>query len=176
LYLVFDDTNGNEYRFKTSGYFNDLEFVAKPIAITNIIPGDGAEDFPMYLKAIYIDLANGIQSGTLYFDRIRCTYPNWTSIEKEPNSSIPSEFKLLQNYPNPFNPLTAINYELSDFSNVNLSIFNINGKKITTLVNSSQESGSYTVHFDASMLSGGVYFYRLQTENWTDTKKMLLLK
>ena len=177
LYLLFEDANGNEYRFKAGGYFTDDEaFVTKHITSEAIIPQDGAEYYPMTLKAIYIDLANGIQSGTLYFDRIRCVYPGWTSIEETGEGAIPSEFALQQNYPNPFNPITAIAYQLSAVSNVDLTIFDVNGRKVTTLVNELQESGIYTVSFDASSLPGGVYFYRLLTDNWSDTKKMLLIK
>ncbi|MEA2078114.1 MAG: phosphodiester glycosidase family protein [Candidatus Marinimicrobia bacterium] len=187
LYLVFNDANGHEYRFKAAGFFNDNDgFITKTISSEAIIPGDDGEYYPMYLKQIYIDLANGVRSGTLYFDRIRCTYPGWTSIDQDPNARIPTEFKLLQNYPNPFNPTTAISYsisaktsmdrQLSAFSQVDLSVFDLSGKKVATLVNDSFSVGNYTVHFDASVLPGGVYFYRLKTDNWTDTKKMLLIK
>ncbi|MCF7832164.1 MAG: phosphodiester glycosidase family protein [Candidatus Marinimicrobia bacterium] len=176
LYLVFDDANGNEYKFKASGYFNNLEFETKILSAGAIIPGDGAEYYPMYLKQIYINLANGIQSGTLYFDFIRCTYPGWTAIEQETGAGIPSDFQLFQNYPNPFNPTTAIRYQLSDISEVDLSVFDVSGKKVATLIHDSRPAGSYSVEFSAETLTTGVYFYRLQAGNWTDTKKMLIIK
>ena len=177
LYLLFEDANGNEYRFKAGGYFTDSEaFVTKHISSEAIIPQDGAQYYPMTLKGIYIDLANGVISGTLYFDRIRCVYPGWTSVEETGEGAMPNEFALKQNYPNPFNPVTAISYELSEAGHVDLTIFDINGKKVTTVMSGFQESGIYTLNFDASFLPGGVYFYRLQAGKWSDTKKMLLIK
>ena len=176
LYLIFEDANGIEYKFKSSGFFSGELWETRSISSEAIIPRDGAEYYPMTLKKIYIDLANGIVSGTLYFDFIRTTYPGWTAIEETGEGAIPSEFDLKQNYPNPFNPITAINYQLSAHSDVDLSIYDVNGRKVATLINGSQESGKYTISFDASMLPGGVYFYRLMTEGWSDTKKMLLIK
>jgi hypothetical protein len=177
LYLVFEDANGNEYKFKAGGYFNNSEaFETKTISIAAIIPGDGDEYYPMYLKQIFINLKNGIQSGTLYFDRIRCTYPGWTAIEQENGDGIPLNFQLLQNYPNPFNPTTAISYQLSIISEVDLSVFDVNGKKVAILVNGTRPAGSYSVEFSADYLPTGVYFYRLQAGNWIDTKKMLIIK
>ena len=177
LYLVFDDANGNEYRFKASGFFNDSDyFVTKTLSSTAIIPGDGAEYYPMHLKQIFIDLANGVQSGSLYVDFIRCTYPGWTAIEELDHDAIPSDFMLEQNYPNPFNPTTAINYSLAQNAEVELSIYDINGRKIATLIEGMQAAGAYSLKFNASTMPGGVYIYRLQAGQWSDTKKMLLIK
>ena len=176
LYLVFEDANGNEYKFKASGFFSGDQWESKSISSTAIIPGDGGEYYPMRLKQIYIDLANGDISGSLYFDFIRTIYPGWTSIEDTNDPYLPSKFNLKQNYPNPFNPLTAITYQLSADSRVELNIYNVNGKKVTSIMNEMQSAGSYTLTFDASMLPGGVYFYRMQAGEWSDTKKMLLLK
>ncbi len=97
-----------------------------------------------------------------------------TSVEQE--EVLPTTFELKQNYPNPFNPSTAISYRLSAFSKVTLKIYDILGRDVATLVNEEKSAGSYTVDFDASKLVSGIYFYRLQAGNYTDSKKMLLIK
>jgi len=86
------------------------------------------------------------------------------------------DYKLEQNFPNPFNPETKIVYSLGKSDNVKLSVFDVLGKEIKTLVNEYQNSGTYTVNFNASELSGGVYFYKLQTDNYKNIKKLVLLK
>lgn len=88
----------------------------------------------------------------------------------------PSNFKLYQNYPNPFNPSTTIRYDVANSGLVQLDVFDITGRKVTELVNEVKSTGSYTVRFDASSLSSGVYFVRLQAGNVTQSQKMTLLK
>jgi aminopeptidase N len=87
-----------------------------------------------------------------------------------------SDYKLEQNYPNPFNPETKIVYSLGSPDNVKLTIYDVLGKEIKTLVNEYQNSGSYTINFNAADLAGGVYFYELQTDNYRDVKKLVLMK
>jgi hypothetical protein len=86
------------------------------------------------------------------------------------------KYNLAQNYPNPYNPTTLIEYSMPTSSNVILKIYNVLGKLITTLVNENQEAGIYKINFDASRLSNGVYFYKIQAGSYTETKKMLLIK
>ncbi len=93
-----------------------------------------------------------------------------------PENDIPVEFVLKGNYPNPFNPRTAISYELSAISNVELSIFDMNGKKVVTLVNGSKPAGYHSVNWDASNVSSGIYFYSLQAGDFIETKKMVFMK
>lgn len=83
---------------------------------------------------------------------------------------------LNQNYPNPFNPTTNIRYDLPEATQVRLDVYNIMGQHVTTLVNHYQTLGSHTVTFDATNLSGGVYLYRLRTQNFVETRKMVLVK
>ncbi|MCK9408871.1 MAG: T9SS type A sorting domain-containing protein, partial [Bacteroidetes bacterium] len=85
-------------------------------------------------------------------------------------------YTLDQNYPNPFNPTTAINYTLPNPGNVLLKVYDALGKEVVTLVNSHQESGRYSVEFDASNLSSGIYLYKLTSGSYTEVKKMMLLK
>lgn len=95
---------------------------------------------------------------------------------EDQESSIPTQFSLRQNYPNPFNPSTTIEYGLPERTIVELKIFNILGKEVATLVNSTQEAGMHNVTFDASKLTSGVYLYKIKTSKFTEFKKMILLK
>ena len=99
----------------------------------------------------------------------------WTSVEQT-NSEIPVSFNLDQNYPNPFNPTTKISYSIPKASQVRLEIYDILGSRIETLVNNMQNAGNYNVDFDASKYSSGVYIYRLITNDYTISKKMMLMK
>jgi hypothetical protein len=92
------------------------------------------------------------------------------------NSGIPKEFKLHQNYPNPFNPVTNIKFDLAKTGLVKLKVYDVNGKEVSTLVNSSMSAGSYTYDFDASSLASGVYFYKLETPDYMSIRKMILVK
>lgn len=88
----------------------------------------------------------------------------------------PASFELKQNFPNPFNPTTTINYSLPNSSFVKLVVYNSIGQEIATLVNETIAAGNHSVEFDASNLSSGIYFYKLQAGSFVDTKKMILLK
>jgi len=92
------------------------------------------------------------------------------------NNQVPNTYNLSQNYPNPFNPVTNIKFAIPTTGYVKLVIFDVLGREIASLVNDNMTAGSYTVDFDASSLSSGVYFYRLDAGDFTQTKKMLLVK
>jgi hypothetical protein len=92
------------------------------------------------------------------------------------DENIPSEFTLSQNYPNPFNPATKIQYSIPEASFVQLKVYDIIGNEVSTLVSEEQSAGSYRVDFDGQGLSSGIYFYKIQTGNYAETKKMNLLK
>lgn len=103
--------------------------------------------------------------------------PDWakTSVSEE-KPSAPKTYFLENNYPNPFNPTTTIRYGVKETGKVKLSIYNALGQKVTTLVNAVQNAGVYSVHFDASKLTSGVYFYKLESGNFKMTRKMLLIR
>lgn len=105
---------------------------------------------------------------------------NQTQLPKSSNlttiENMPLTYELTQNYPNPFNPATTINYTLPEASIVTLSIYNILGEKIATLLNEKKEAGSYSIDFDASNLSSGVYIYQIKAGNFVKSMKMSLLK
>ena len=91
-------------------------------------------------------------------------------------TNIPLSFGLNQNYPNPFNPSTRISFQVPEKSNVNVSVYDILGNKVTTLVNETKQPGQYDITFDASHLSSGVYFYKMQADKFEVTKKMTVIK
>lgn|GEM_PF-911651 len=98
------------------------------------------------------------------------------SNEIEVNVSVPEKFELSQNYPNPFNPSTKIKYQIAASSPVSIKIYDVLGNEVVTLVNEIQPSGNHEVTFDASSLSSGIYFYKLQAGSFVEMRKMTLLK
>jgi murein DD-endopeptidase MepM/ murein hydrolase activator NlpD len=100
---------------------------------------------------------------------------------EENKLSIISNFELKQNYPNPFNPTTTIKYKIPNesnnlYRNITITVFDILGREIKSLVNKKQTAGNYSINFDASDFPSGVYYYQLNSDNFIETKKMILLK
>jgi hypothetical protein len=89
---------------------------------------------------------------------------------------VPSTYALEQNFPNPFNPGTTINFSIPTEGFVSLDVYNSIGQKVATLVNETKTAGTYAVNFDASDLTSGIYFYKISSGNFSETKKMILLK
>jgi len=135
-----------------------------------------------------IALSNG-QSVTIYYAvavgsnesemlaNMQAAQQKYSSItvvaDKQP---LPTSFSLDQNYPNPFNPSTKISYQLPQSGFVTLKVYNAIGKEVATLVNEEKSAGRYEINFDAAGLTSGVYFYKITTNNFTQTNKMLLIK
>ncbi len=92
------------------------------------------------------------------------------------SSEIPDEFLLSQNYPNPFNPSTKVKFQIPKSGFAKLTVYDLLGKEIQTLVNELLSPGTYEVDFDGSNLPSGVYYYKLESETFTETKKMILIK
>lgn len=92
------------------------------------------------------------------------------------SSEIPGEFKLEYNYPNPFNPETTIKYQLPKAAFVSIKLYDITGREVSTLVNEQHQAGYYNFNFNASYLASGVYFYRIQAGEFSDIKRMVLVK
>ncbi len=91
-------------------------------------------------------------------------------------NEIPLKYNLSQNYPNPFNPETKITYQLPKGSMVKLIVYDLTGRVVNELINKTQSSGNYEVIFNATAISSGIYFYRLETDEFTETKKLILIK
>jgi hypothetical protein len=98
-----------------------------------------------------------------------------SDVENE-NIIIPEEYVLYQSYPNPFNPSTTIKYSIPNSDKVNLKVYDILGREVATLVNEYKIAGTYSVEFNASRFASGVYFYLIQSGNFIETRKMILLK
>lgn len=141
--------------------------------------------------AISVDISGNIFvsgnfSNTVFFDTITVigtgyvnafvTKINPTLVTGILNNQIINGFNLYQNYPNPFNPVTNIRYSIAKNDFVTIKIFDALGKEISTHVNEFQKSGTYEILFDAKNLSSGIYYFKLQTREFSDVKKMVLIK
>jgi hypothetical protein len=101
---------------------------------------------------------------------------NVTPSNNPVTSTTPAQFNLSQNYPNPFNPGTVISYSIPKDGFVSLKVYNTIGSQVAELVSSSQVAGTYNARFDAQNLSSGIYYYKLESNGFVDTKKMILVK
>lgn len=120
------------------------------------------------------DKAAGNQ-GTLLNWSLNISYSQSVSVKKEEGIA-PADYFLSQNYPNPFNPSTNIKFSIPKTDFVRLSVFDMLGREVSVLVNEVKQSGQYTLDFNASILPSGIYFYRLTTNEFTDVKKLVLMK
>jgi uncharacterized delta-60 repeat protein len=164
-------------RYNSNGTL-DNTFGTNGIVIIEI----GSSSNCAYTSAIQNDgkivVAGKSENGSNYsvFTTVRYLDDASTDIDEENSGEIPTEYFLSQNYPNPFNPTTNFEYRIADFGFVSLKVFDVLGKEVATLVNGEKPAGSYKIAFDASGLSSGVYFYKLQSGNFVESKKMILLR
>ncbi len=109
-------------------------------------------------------------------------YYSTTTDVNDKSKALPAQFELAQNYPNPFNPSTTIKYsiprstEYFSVQQTTLKVYDILGREVATLVNKEQKPGNYEIKFNADDLGSGIYFYRLQSGGFTQSRKMILLK
>lgn len=134
-----------------------------PIGDLNWFPASKATFMANHAK-FYGELVDAWNTGTLVVGI------------SESRSGQPTGFQLDQNYPNPFNPTTIISFTLPKAGNVSLKIYNALGQEVATLIDGYKVAQKYDVKFDASHLAGGVYIYRLMSDNYTQSKKMILMK
>jgi acetyl esterase/lipase len=173
-YVRTEGSNEITKRFRTISKSFELDYV----------PGGGHENF---YPLEYIQ-----RRAILFLKRTLCNQPRQVIIENyttlldtslriitpvvTENEIAPDEYVLNQNYPNPFNPVTVIKYSIPKTELVKLTVYDILGKEIETLVNEVKNPGEYRVDFNASSYTNGVYFYKLTTGNFSQTKKMLFVK
>ncbi len=144
------------------------------------VPGDTINGKTILKPNQRISFLNGI----IYFSfnrykivpRRDSDFGTITGVDIQHTSDVPAKFALAQNYPNPFNPSTTIEYSIPNSSFVNVKIYNVLGQEVESLVSEMQTAGKYTLRFDASRLTTGVYFYRVQAGEFSQTKKMMLIK
>ena len=139
--------------------------------------GNNILEPPFVFDSFQLTYEIGNQStATVYFDDLRTAVFAPTNVEEETDMALPTEFTLQQNFPNPFNPSTQIKFSVPQASNVKLIVTDLLGREVATLVNDNLASGNYSVNFDANSVSSGVYFYTLITDNFKQSKKMILMK
>lgn len=127
----------------------------------------------------YTFIDNGLSTGTYNYRLKQIDFNGnfeYYNLSNEVNIGIPSGYDLSQNYPNPFNPSTSINFDIPEVGNVSLKLFDLSGKEVGTIINEVKTAGYYTVNYNASSLPSGMYFYTLQSNNFSATKKMMLIK
>ncbi len=191
---VFGDGSNNKFRFavddpsgtgasEVSPWY-DLDYIGWRLLKWDLRDGicgtwegvsDGVLNGQLSFDSFQIEYIDslGRNEGTIYIEDLVVMTPGGVAIQ---DTEIPSEFALEQNYPNPFNPTTAINYNIPEYGHVNLSVYDIHGRRVATLINDAQSAGSYSVNFHAGPLPSGVYIARLQTELGVVNRKMLLVK
>lgn len=109
-------------------------------------------------------------------DTLQVLFDNWLTSVNTISTEIPDNFYLGQNYPNPFNPTAQLEFGIPELGFVSLIVYNSSGKEVAILVNEKKSAGKYSVTFDGSNLSSGIYYYRMKTGKFNETKRMVLLK
>lgn len=140
-----------------------------------VTPGENFWMAKEVVPTIYVDLS-GFSEDPFYIYGLATNYPLIVSVDDEIDSIIPTDLALEQNYPNPFNPSTRIKFSLPTNSHATIKIFNAIGEEVAELLNKELISGTYEVEWVANEFTSGVYFYQLQTEEFVETKKMILMK
>ncbi|TRZ64811.1 T9SS C-terminal target domain-containing protein, partial [bacterium] len=193
LGTVLVTTNGGETWTRTlyqgSGIFRAVSFYSM-LRATFVADGgyiyssaDGGNNWLLQQSNIYLSLLavkfldNNI--GKVVGEQGTCLITNtggWNTGIKNINSNIPDKYSLNQNYPNPFNPGTKIQFNIKEKGISRIDIYNTSGKLMETLFNTELQPGSYESIWDASNYSSGVYYYRLISKNYSETRKMILVK
>ncbi len=139
------------------------------LTIGQHLPGNNNYNF----KGVLDDIR--IYNRSLTFQEIQDLYNETTAIET-PSAIAPGEYKLYQNYPNPFNPVTNFRFRISNFGFVSLKVYDITGREVAILLNEKKPPGEYLVQWNAYEFASGVYYYRIITNKFDKTKKLLLIK
>ncbi len=206
LYNFFSgrDRNGNPIINPVTGQSTRYMFSGNPVTGKGWVDGTGGflpRDIRLGMSSgpfimapgdtqvvVFAEIAAGAEKGVTrlmavdslkYYAKIAQQFYNGntiTSVNNDNRQEIPLKFSLKQNYPNPFNPSTTISFNLPEASNVRLEIFNILGQKVATLVKGFEHAGAYKVQWNAGRFASGIYFYKLSANNFSQVKKMILLK
>lgn len=168
---------GTVFRINTSGtvyeiiHSLDVEVTGEYPIDNVVLSENGKEVYCLSQAGGMFDPTGNNQYGTIF------ELNTFGSVGIAGNENVtPEDFTLHQNYPNPFNPVTTINYNLKTAGQVSLIIYDISGKEVALIVNEWQSPGFYSVKFNADNISGGVYFYELQSGNVSQTKKLVVIK
>ncbi len=159
-----------------------VDFPANPLFNENKLVIAGLNPYSEELEALTTTLDINTNTVTASYDKF---FQTWvvasldsvsTAVDQSFEDKIPTSYGLFQNYPNPFNPLTTINYSIPESGFVTMSIYDMLGNKVETLLEEEKPAGNYSLIFDADRFSSGIYFYQLRTVDYIETKKMILLK
>ena len=168
-------TEVNNYGFEVQRQAGNRELTVGKWKVVDFVEGSGNSSSPKFYS--YIDTE--IRNSSVYHYRLKqvdtdgsFTYSNEILVTAEP----PNYFSLSQNYPNPFNPKTKIYYSIPGESLIEIKLYDVLGTEIATLVNGIKPTGRYELIFDASNISSGIYYYRMQSGSYFDIKKMVILK
>ncbi|HRE41975.1 MAG TPA: T9SS type A sorting domain-containing protein [Ignavibacteria bacterium] len=165
--MVFDSLYGGDIKLIMNTNPNSL----------NVSPGNSVDIISTQFVARGTSNLNSVTRLKQLADSIKTFFDGGTVIGIPSNvSEVPVDFQLFQNFPNPFNPETNIKFNIPERTLVSLDVVDITGRKVKTIVNEVLNSGSYNYTFDGSNLTSGIYFYRLTSGNFSQTKKMILLK
>ncbi|MBN8546456.1 MAG: exo-alpha-sialidase [Ignavibacteria bacterium] len=162
------NNTGLDQRTTLASYMSPLDEQTTLTYHTAIIVGRGNSP----LNSITVTQANV----DTIFSRMGARYNFIPVSTKEPGTGIPGVYELNQNYPNPFNPNTIITFSIPENAHISLKVYDNTGALVKTLLNEELSPGKHSVSFDAGKLSSGVYFYRIESEKFTQTRKMLLIK
>lgn len=173
--LAVIENNGNVFISTDSGVFRSTNNGANWIKRNSGMPVIPSNIYYSTVVWKFYLLNNTMFAGTLYSAVWKTPYSYLTGVQSV-STQIPDKFLLQQNYPNPFNPTTKINFSLPVNSFVKLRIYNSLGREVANLVNEKLSAGSYAYDFSGELLSSGVYYYKMETENYSETKKMVLVK
>jgi hypothetical protein len=169
---------GNGIILESENYFNEFGLASRVREYTHILSPEMHLQLVKGLGRYYeltwelvgnIDELKGAKiNGVVYGDT--------TLVGIDDEKKLPNSFQLFQNYPNPFNPTTSIKYSVPSLQFTIIKVYDVLGNEVATLVNEQKSPGEYEVEFDASNLSSGIYFYRLNTGSFSSIKKMIYLK
>jgi len=134
------------------------------------------QSFSLYSNLQQISCIDSLNAWILGDRKLYRTLNGGITEVEYPNKSFANNYVLNQNYPNPFNPTTNIEFRIAEFGFVSLKVYDILGREVATLVHEEKPTGNYKVEFNGSGLVSGVYFYKLNAEDYTAVKKMILLK
>lgn len=185
IYIILSDDNQELFRAYSNKYLNSagkFDQVTVPVKSAQEITTGSYFNFPLSITRIEVQLGSQrvkgtTYTGTFYLDNLRARYPlQTTGVEDAASSAKPEGYGLRQNYPNPFNPSTMIEFRTREVSHVSLRVYDMLGREIAVLMDKEMPAGSYKVSWNAQGFASGVYFYRLQTGNTSEIRKMMLVR
>ena len=167
---VDEDTLDYLLHFEAVDYDSIMVFKIDTLVQLNVLE----MDFPRDVSISWFVEVTDAEDTTASLEVFTFSVPDLVGVDDA--AYLPTEYSLSQNYPNPFNPVTVIEYALPKSGEVRMIIYNLLGQEVARLVSGELDAGYHTVTWNASNVSSGIYFYRLQAGEFTRTRKMVLLK